>query len=141
MAAKRTSAFNRADDPRVQPAYTVAEAAHYVRMPEVTLRSWVSGRLYPVSGQQRKSSPLIHLDDPKGQYLSFINLVEAHVLDEDARGGAVLRGRAGEQERAHHQADQPGGGDDRGAPAEDARDLREAEAPLEVTHRWRWRTT
>lgn len=80
MAAKLTSAFNRTDDPRVQPAYTVAEAAHYVRMPEVTLRSWVSGRLYPVSGQQRRSSPVIHLDDPKRQYLSFINVVEAHVL-------------------------------------------------------------
>ena len=26
------------------------------------------------------SRPLIHLDDPKKQYLSFINLVEAHVL-------------------------------------------------------------
>jgi uncharacterized protein (DUF433 family) len=80
MAAKLTSAFKRTDDPRLQPAYTVAEAAHYIRMPEVTLRSWVSGRLYPVSGQQRRSSPVIHLDDPKGQYLSFINLVEAHVL-------------------------------------------------------------
>ncbi|NWF83267.1 MAG: DUF433 domain-containing protein [Bryobacteraceae bacterium] len=33
-----------------------------------------------MSGQQRRSSPVIHLDDPKGRYLSFINLVEAHVL-------------------------------------------------------------
>lgn len=39
MAAKLTSAFHRADDPRIQPAYTVVEAAHSVRMPEVTLRS------------------------------------------------------------------------------------------------------
>ncbi|MCS7026840.1 MAG: DUF433 domain-containing protein [Bryobacteraceae bacterium] len=80
MAAKLTSAIHRKEDPRFHPAYTVAEAAHYLRMPEVTLRSWVSGRLYPVSGQPRKSPPVIHLDDPKGHYLSFINLVEAHVL-------------------------------------------------------------
>jgi uncharacterized protein (DUF433 family) len=80
MAAKLNPAVNRTDDSRLQPAYPVAEAAHYVRMPEVTLRSWVSGRLYPVSGQQRRSQPVIHLDDPKKQYLSFINLVEAHVL-------------------------------------------------------------
>jgi uncharacterized protein (DUF433 family) len=80
MASKLTSAFKRTDDPRLQSAYTVAEAAHYLRMPDVTLRSWVSGRLYPVSGQQRRSSPVIRLDDPKGRYLSFINLVEAHVL-------------------------------------------------------------
>jgi uncharacterized protein (DUF433 family) len=49
-------------------------------MPENTLRSWVVGRLYPVGGQRKRSRPLIRLDDPKKQYLSFINLVEAHVL-------------------------------------------------------------
>ena len=49
-------------------------------MPEGTLRSWVAGRFYPVAGQSKRSPPLIHLDDRKQQYLSFINLVEAHVL-------------------------------------------------------------
>lgn len=80
MAFKLTSVFCQADDPRLLPAYSVAEAAQYLRMPEETLRSWVAGRLYPVSGQQRRSKPLIRWDDPKRQYLSFINLVEAHVL-------------------------------------------------------------
>ena len=73
-------AFRTSDDPRLVPAYTVAEAAHYLRMPEGTLRSWIVGRLYPVAGQSKRSRPLVHLDDPKKQYLSFINLVEAHVL-------------------------------------------------------------
>jgi uncharacterized protein (DUF433 family) len=72
--------FKTTDDPRLLPAYSVAEAAHYLRMPEGTLRSWVAGRLYPVAGQSKRSRPLIHLDDPKKQYLSFINLVEGHVL-------------------------------------------------------------
>jgi uncharacterized protein (DUF433 family) len=67
-------------DPRRLPAYSVAEAAHYLRMPEGTLRSWVAGRFYPVAGTTRRSRPLIHLSDPKRQYLSFVNLVEAHVL-------------------------------------------------------------
>src|ERR1700733_2926500 len=67
-------------DVRVWPAYSVAEAAHHLRMPEETLRSWVAGRLYPVAGQSKRSRPLIHLDDPKRRCLSFINLVEAHVL-------------------------------------------------------------
>ncbi len=67
-------------DLRLSPAYSVAEAAHYLHMPEETLRSWVAGRLYPVGGQRKRSRPLIHLDDPKRQYLSFVNLVEAHVL-------------------------------------------------------------
>ena len=80
MAAKLIPPFNRADDPRLQPAYSVAEAAHYVRTPEATLRSWVAGRLYPVSGRPRRSKPVIQLDDPRRRYLSFINLVETHVL-------------------------------------------------------------
>jgi uncharacterized protein (DUF433 family) len=58
----------------------MAEAAHYLRMPEETLRSWVVGRLYPVAGATKRSQPLIHLDDPRRRYLSFINIVEAHVL-------------------------------------------------------------
>ena len=73
-------AFKTTDDPRLLPAYPAAEAAHYLRMPEETLRSWVTGRLYPVGGRLKRSRPLIHRDDPKKQYLSFINLVEAHVL-------------------------------------------------------------
>ena len=90
MPVKLTSTFDRTDDPRLQPAYTVLEAAHYLRMPPATLRSWVSGRLYPVSGQQRRSSPVIHPDDPKRLYLSFINLVEAHVLAAIRRHGVRL---------------------------------------------------
>lgn len=80
MALKTTKACYEAGDPRLSPAYTVAEAAHYLRMPEETLRSWVAGRLYPVAGKSTRSRPLIHLHDPRRQYLSFINLVEAHVL-------------------------------------------------------------
>lgn len=80
MASKFKPATDKHGDPRLQPAYTLTEAAHYIRMPAATLRSWISGRLYPVSGQQHRSSPLILLDDPRKQYLSFINLVEVHVL-------------------------------------------------------------
>jgi uncharacterized protein (DUF433 family) len=72
--------LGKTNDVRLSPAYSVAEAAHYLRMPEETLRSWVVGRLYPVAGQSKRSRPVIQLDDPKRQYLSFINLVEAHVL-------------------------------------------------------------
>src|ERR1051326_8140574 len=73
-------AMSSTGDPRVVPAYTTAEAAHYLRMPEGTLRSWLVGRLYPVGGRNKRSQPLIQLDDRKGLYLSFINLVEAHIL-------------------------------------------------------------
>jgi uncharacterized protein (DUF433 family) len=80
MASKRTLKLPSSDEARLLPAYTMAEAAHYLRMPEETLRSWVAGRLYPASGQVKRSQPLIRLDDPKRKHLSFSNLVEAHVL-------------------------------------------------------------
>lgn len=78
-----------AEDLRLAPAYSVAEASHYLRMPEETLRSWVLGRWYPAGGERKRSRPLIRLDDPEGRYLSFINLVEAHVLAAIRRGYRV----------------------------------------------------
>jgi uncharacterized protein (DUF433 family) len=80
MAIKTIETRNEGGDPRLMPAYSLGEAAHYLRMPEGTLRSWVVGRWYPVAGQAKRSMPLVHLDDRQKQYLSFINLVEAHVL-------------------------------------------------------------
>jgi uncharacterized protein (DUF433 family) len=80
MAFKTTETRYEKGHPRSLPAYSMAEAAHYLRMPEGTLRSWVVGRWYSVAGQSKRSRPLILLDDPQRQYLSFINLVEAHVL-------------------------------------------------------------
>jgi hypothetical protein len=38
-------AFKTTDDLRLTPADSVSEAAHYLHMPEGTLRSWVAGRL------------------------------------------------------------------------------------------------
>ena len=81
---------NELRDPGLAPAYSVAEAAHYLRMPRETLRSWVAGRLYQASGGLKRSRPLVQLDDPKRRYLSFVNLVEAHVL-------AAIRRRHGVQ--------------------------------------------
>ena len=90
MALRTTEARDASSDLRLLPAYSVAEAAHYLRMPEETLRSWVAGRLYPVGGKSKRSRPVIHLDDPKRQYLSFINLVEAHVLAAIRRRHGVM---------------------------------------------------
>jgi uncharacterized protein (DUF433 family) len=75
MAIKTAENRDSAGERRFAPAYSVAEAAHYLHMPGETLRSWVMGRLYPVAGQSKRSRSLIRLDDPKRQYL-----VEAHVL-------------------------------------------------------------
>ena len=63
------------------PAYGISEAAHYLRIPLATLRSWVRGRFYPTEAGQKHFKPIISLPDPKLAALSFVNLVEAHVLD------------------------------------------------------------
>jgi uncharacterized protein (DUF433 family) len=80
IAERKEMAFKANEDLRLLPAYPVAEASHYLRVNEATLRSWVVGRLYPVNGQTKRSRPLIHLEDRQKHYLSFVNLVEAHVL-------------------------------------------------------------
>jgi uncharacterized protein (DUF433 family) len=67
-------------DPRDLPAYTVSEAAHYLYVPVATLRSWVAGRMYPISVGERYFKPLITVPEGKPRLLSFTNLVEAHVL-------------------------------------------------------------
>lgn len=69
------------NDPREMPAYGVAEAAHYLRVPIATLRSWVHGRYYSTESGKRFFKPLIAIPDPRLPSLSFVNLVEAHILD------------------------------------------------------------
>ncbi len=77
----RALAFYRGQDPRELPAYTIAEAAHYLRIPLPTLRFWVLGRPYPVKAGRRYFQPVIALPDKNLHLLSFVNVVEAHVLD------------------------------------------------------------
>ena len=61
-------------------AYTLAEAARYVRLPAATLRSWVLGRHYPTAGGSGEFPPLIRPASRQPPLLSFSNLIEAHVL-------------------------------------------------------------
>lgn len=67
-------------DPREQPNYRLPEAAHYLRIPESTLRMWLFGQGYRTASGRRRSQPIIAIagDDPPR--LSFVNMVEAHVL-------------------------------------------------------------
>jgi uncharacterized protein (DUF433 family) len=71
-ASQRNSAANDRD----VAAYTLAEAAHYLRLPAATLRSWVLGRQYPTaegSGQfpalirpASRRPPLLSLEPDRG---------------------------------------------------------------------------
>ncbi len=72
--------FDR-QDVRELPTYALPEASHYLRIPVATLRSWVIGRWYPTEVGEKFFRPVITLPDKKRLLLSFVNLVEAHVLD------------------------------------------------------------
>ena len=67
-------------DPREVPTYSIAEAAHILRLPCATLRSWVVGRHYPTDKGRKKFEPVIDIADKSHSLLSFVNLAEAHVL-------------------------------------------------------------
>lgn len=68
------------NDIRDQPAYTLAEAARYLKVAPATLRSWVVGRPYPKGSGTAHASPLIRPARNPPTTLSFWNLIEAHVL-------------------------------------------------------------
>lgn len=59
-------------DVREVPAYGLTEAAHYLQMPRSTLRAWFLG--------QDDFRSVIRISDSRRKSLSFINLVEAHIL-------------------------------------------------------------
>ena len=61
-------------------AYGITEVSRYLTIPVATLRSWVQGRLYPTEEGEGFFKPLIQIPDIDEPFLSFQNLVEAHVL-------------------------------------------------------------
>lgn len=81
MVTKRSPAFSKSIDVREVATYGVTEAAHYLRIPRTTVRDWISGRHYRNNAGVRFSRPIIHVPDPSVKLLSFMNLVEIHVLD------------------------------------------------------------
>jgi uncharacterized protein (DUF433 family) len=85
-------------------AYTLAEAARYVRLPAATLRSWILGRQYPKADGQGDFPPLIRPASREPVWLSFSNLIEAHVLrslrTEHGVPVKALRGALAYAERA-----------------------------------------
>ncbi len=83
-------------DIRNQPAYSVAEAARYLKVAPATLRSWIVGRPYPKKTGTAHSSALIRPVGHQPPTLSFWNLIEAHVLrslrtDHSVRMDALRR--------------------------------------------------
>lgn len=60
-------------DLRELPAYTISEGSRYLRIPAATVRYWLAGR--------GRYQPLVHAATQTPLLLSFLNLVELHILD------------------------------------------------------------
>jgi len=76
-AKRRTATVN---DLRDEPAYLVAEAARYIRLPPATLRSWFLGRDYNTAKGRKRFPAIVTPASRHPTLLSFWNLIEAHVL-------------------------------------------------------------
>ena len=70
----------KADKVLTTPAYPLIEAAHYLNLPLSTLRAWCLGQPLRADAKTRRFEPLIQLDGDQRRALSFLNLVEAHIL-------------------------------------------------------------
>lgn len=68
------------DDILNVPAYSMSEAARYLRLSPATLRSWFIGRPYPTARGTSQFRPLLKPPPIEPVTLSFSNLIEAHVL-------------------------------------------------------------
>ncbi len=67
-------------DPKLAPAYAIAEASRYLKIPTPTIRSWVSGRTYPKRSGKGLFAPVVALPDDPSHLLSFRNLMELAAL-------------------------------------------------------------
>lgn len=71
----------RGRSPRQIPAYDSFTAAHYLRIPENTIRNWAFGYAYGTSsGRRMLTKPLIEVAGATKHLFSFENLIELHVL-------------------------------------------------------------
>ena len=62
------------------PAYPLAEAGRLLGARPATLRSWFHGRHYNTSGRKRFATAVLPATQGQGHPISFLDLVEAHVL-------------------------------------------------------------
>ncbi len=76
-------------DVREIPSYAITEAAHYLRIPPATIRSWIAGRHYPTQSGKQFFQPIIQLRSTGTRLLSFLNLIEVHVLDAIRREHSI----------------------------------------------------
>lgn len=83
------NARNRRDALMDTASYGLSEAAGYLFVPVTTLRAWFLGQDYETPAGRRRFAPPLRIAQPTPPLLSFLNLVEAHVLDAIRRQHGV----------------------------------------------------
>src|SRR4051794_31203827 len=68
------------DKLKLLPAYTLAQAARLIGSNPSTLHAWFRGRNYKAFGRVKKTEAILPTISKPGQPISFIDVVEAHVL-------------------------------------------------------------
>jgi uncharacterized protein (DUF433 family) len=68
-------------DLREAPNYRITEASRYLGVPISTIRWWTFGHSYRIVGGEKTAQPVILAASRRPPLLSFINLVELHVLE------------------------------------------------------------
>jgi uncharacterized protein (DUF433 family) len=81
MTFEQTGRGDKRTEVLEMPSYGIPEVASYLLIPVTTLRAWVLGQHYQSAGGRRLFTPPLEIAQRTPPLLSFLNLVEAHVLD------------------------------------------------------------
>ena len=74
---------------KLEPAYPLAVAARILGTNPSTLRAWFHGRTYQTKAGKHRAAPVMAATQIAGAPLSFIDLVEAHMLLAIRRGYGI----------------------------------------------------
>jgi uncharacterized protein (DUF433 family) len=74
---------------KLLPIYPLAQVARVVGCNSETLRAWVRGRSYNSGGEKRKTKPLFGNSSTPRSALTFLDLIEAHMLHLIRKGYGI----------------------------------------------------
>lgn len=74
---------------KLLPIYPLAQVARVVGCNAETLRAWVRGRSYNSGGEKHKTKPLFGSSSEPRSALTFLDLIEAHMLNLIRKGYGI----------------------------------------------------
>src|SRR4051812_3232223 len=74
---------------KLVPVYPLAQVARIVGCNAGTLRAWIRGRSYVSAGERRRTKPVFGNSSHPRSALTFLDLVEAHMLNLVRKGYGI----------------------------------------------------